>query len=72
MPLPAMLTVVCFFSAVIQTLMALAVQGTVTLDKNPAHGAFGYLHPTYLHWWLFMLVVTGVGQVGALHCSSFC
>eukprot|EP00667_Euglena_gracilis_P003657 EG_transcript_3668 len=70
-PLPAMLTVVCFFSAVTQTFMALAMDRTLTLDKHPTHGVFGYRHPTYFRWWLFMLLVTGVGQAGYIGALKY-
>eukprot|EP00668_Euglena_longa_P004677 GGOE01005459.1.p1 GENE.GGOE01005459.1~~GGOE01005459.1.p1 ORF type:complete len:685 (-),score=186.99 GGOE01005459.1:350-2350(-) len=70
-PLPAMLTVVCFFSAVTQTLMALVMDSTLTLDQHPTHGVFGYRHPTYFLWWVFMLVVTGIGQAGYIGALKY-
>ena len=63
-PLAAMLTIVCLFSAITQSVMAWAVQDHITLDQHPTHGIFGYMHPTYLRWWTFMLLVTAVGQAG--------
>jgi len=71
LPLPAMLTIVCFFSAVTQTCMALAVEHEITPDRHPTHGIFGYLNGVYLHWWLFMLLVTAVGQAGYIGALKY-